>query len=92
MSITTLTNLRDYLTSTLSTDDMRWLVDEMENYMHGSDDTLKPYTMEEVNAMLDEAEANYAAGKGIPDEEAWDEWEEDFARMEQKELEMTEAI
>ena len=87
-----MTNLRDYLTSTLSTDDMRWLVDEMENYMHGSDDTLKPYTMEEVNAMLDEAEANYAAGKGIPDEEAWDEWEEDFARMEQKELEMTEAI
>ncbi len=48
--------------------------------------------MEEVNAMLDEAEANYAAGRGIPDEEAWDEWEEDFARMEQKELEMTEAI
>ncbi len=33
MSITTLTNLRDYLTSTLSTDDMKWLVEEMENYI-----------------------------------------------------------
>ena len=92
MSITTLTNLRDYLTSTLSTDDMRWLVDEMENYMHGSDDTLKPYTMEEVNAMLDEAEANYAAGLGIPHEEVMREWDEEIARMEQEELEMAEAI
>ena len=53
---------------------------------------LKPYTMEEINAMLDEAEANFAAGKGIPDEEAWEEWEEDFARMEQKHYELTEAV
>lgn len=92
MSITTLTNLRDYLTSTLSTNDMKWLVEEMENYMHDSDDTLKPYTMEEVNAMLDEAEANYAAGLGIPNEEVMREWDEEIARMEQEELEMAEAI
>ena len=53
---------------------------------------LRPYTMAEIDAMLDEAEANFAAGKGIPDEEAWDEWEEDFARMEQKHYELTEAV
>lgn len=41
--------------------------------------SLKPYTREEINAMLDEAEANFAAGLGIPDEEAWDEWEEELA-------------
>lgn len=50
--------------------------------------SLKPYTMEEINAMLDEAEANFAAGLGIPDEEAWDEWEEVFSH----EHEMAEAV
>ena len=49
------------------------------NAMKEEETELRPYTMEEINAMLDEAEANFAAGKGIPDEEAWDEWEEDFA-------------
>ena len=32
---------------------------------------LRPYTMEEINAMLDEAEAQ----EGIPDEEAWSDEE-----------------
>lgn len=32
---------------------------------------LKRYTMKEINAMIDEAEAEIAAGKGIPDEEVW---------------------
>ena len=36
---------------------------------------LRPYTMEEINAMLDEAEADFAAGRGIPDEEAWSDEE-----------------
>jgi len=31
------------------------------------------YTMDDINAMLDEAEAEIAAGGGIPDEEAWDD-------------------
>ena len=33
----------------------------------------KRYTKAELNAMLDEAEANFEAGLGIPDEEAWDD-------------------
>ena len=31
----------------------------------------KHHTKAELNAMLDEAEAEIAAGGGIPDEEAW---------------------
>lgn len=47
--------------------------------------SLKPYTKEEINAMLDEAEANFAAGLGIPDEEVWREIEEELAREEAEE-------
>ena len=36
---------------------------------------LRPYTMEEINAMLDEAEADIAAGRMIPEEEAWSDEE-----------------
>ena len=53
---------------------------------------LRPYTMEEVNAMLDEAEAEIAAGLGTPHEEVMREWDEEIARMEQEELETAEAI
>lgn len=42
-------------------------------------------TMEEINARLDEAEAAFDAGLGIPDEEAWDDdAEEDFKYEEPK--------
>ncbi len=50
------------------------------------------YTMEEINAILDVAEADFAAGKGIPDEEVWRKWDEELAREEQKELELAEAV
>lgn len=52
---------------------------------------LKPYTMEEVNAMLDVAEANFAAGRGIPHEEVMQEWDEEIARMEQEAYEPAET-
>ena len=49
------------------------------------ENSLRPYTMEEINAMLDEAEAEIAAGIGIPDEEVWRELEEEFAREDAEE-------
>ncbi len=49
---------------------------------------LKRYTMKEINAMIDEAEAEIAAGKGIPDEEVWRKYDEEFAREEKDTLEM----
>lgn len=53
---------------------------------------MRRYTMDEINAMLDEAEAEIAAGGGIPDEEAWNDLEEELAREEQQEPEMVEAL
>ena len=54
--------------------------------------SLKPYTMEEINAMLDQAEADFAEGKGIPDEEAWDELDRELALEKKEELEMVEVV
>ena len=52
----------------------------------------KRYTKAELNAMLDEAEAEIAAGGGIPDEEAWDDLEEELALQKEEQQEMAEVV
>ena len=44
---------------------------------------MKRYTMAELNATLDEAEADIAAGRVTDHEELMREWEEELAREEQ---------
>ena len=92
MSTAILSSLRDYLTSTLSSADMIWLIEEMKDFMKSSEECLKPMTMEEINARLDQAERNFEAGLGIPHEDVMREWEEELQREEQLELEMNEAV
>jgi len=46
---------------------------------------MKRYTMDDINAMIDEAEANIAAGNVIDDEDVWRELEEEFAREDAEE-------
>jgi hypothetical protein len=41
--------------------------------------TLRPFTQEELDARLDAAEANIAAGNVIDSEDVWRELEEEFA-------------
>lgn len=48
----------------------------------------KHHTKAELNAMLDEAEARFEAGLGIPHEEVMREMDEEIERWEQEELEM----
>jgi hypothetical protein len=45
--------------------------------------------MDEINAMIDAAEADIAAGRLIDDEDAW---EEDFMLMDRRKKEMAEAV
>ena len=49
---------------------------------------MKRYTMDDINAMLDEAERQIAAGETIPDEEVWRKYDEELAFEEQEELEL----
>ena len=41
-------------------------------------ENLKPYTMEEINAMIDESEADIRAGRIIPSEQVFREIREEF--------------
>ena len=98
MSTTALTGLLEYLYGTLSTSDMRWVAEQLADHAKQQEEhPLKRYTMEEINAMLDEAEAEAAAGGGISHEEAMREWEEEIEREERElvskeELELAEAV
>ena len=83
MSTTALQGLLEYLYGTLTPKDMCWVADHLIDHAQRSSEPLKRLTMEEVNAMLDEAEANFAAGRTIPHEEVMRRWDEEIAQMEQ---------
>ena len=53
--------------------------------------TLRPFTMEELNAVADQAEADFAAGKGTPHEEVLREMDEEIERWEQEERQYATA-
>ena len=87
MSTTALTGLRDYLTGTLSNSNMIWLATQLTEFVkkQQQEPPIRRYTMDEVNAMLDEAEADIAAGRVLSEEEVMREWEEELEREEQEE-------
>ena len=67
------------------------IIDSMKNRCPAKaeqTDDFRPYSMAEIDDMLDEAEAEISAGKGIPDEEVWKKYEEEFALEEQETLKM----
>ena len=82
MSEATLSNLLEYLYETLTPSDKRWVGERLIKYADYEEEPVKPYTKEEINAMLDEAERDFAAGLGIPDEDVFRELEEEFEKEE----------
>ena len=90
MGTTALTGLRDYLVGTLNAGSLYWLAAELTEYAKKMDvHHLKPYTMEEINAMIDQSERDSVAGLGQDSEEMFGELEEEFAR---EELNLVEAV
>jgi hypothetical protein len=53
---------------------------------------MKRYTMDDINAMIDKAEHQIAAGETISHEDMMRKWEEEMEREEQEELEMAEMV
>lgn len=85
MNTTALHGLLDYLYGTLSPQNMRWVADHLIEQADKVEPVeLKRYTMDEINAMLDEAEANFEAGRGIPHEESMRRWKEKIAKKKQE--------
>ena len=62
MSTTTLNSLLDYLTGALSTDNKQWLADRLYEQVREQESS-EPYTMDEIETMLREAEEDFAAGR-----------------------------
>ena len=72
MSTATLTSLLDYLYGTLSTSNMRWVGERLiEHAQKEEDERLRPFTMEEIDSMLDEAEAAFEDGDYLTNEEVF---------------------
>jgi len=72
MSTATLTSLLEYLYGTLTTDNMRWVGEHLIEHANQQEEhRMKPYTMDEINAMLDEAEAAFEAGDYLTNDEVF---------------------
>ena len=65
----------------LTPDTKRWLGEKLIEASEAEEEHLTPYTMEEINAWIDQAEADFAAGRGIPAEEADKEMEKFLATL-----------
>jgi hypothetical protein len=92
MSTAALTNLRDYLTGTLSPANMLWLSEELADFAKKKAAPPCRLTLKEMNAILDRAEEEIAAGIGTPDEETWRKYDEEFAREEQEKFERADVV
>lgn len=72
MSTATLTSLLDYLYGTLSPSNMRWVGEHLIEYSKKEEsEQLRPYTMQEIDDMLDEAEAAFKAGDYLTNDEVF---------------------
>ena len=72
MSTATLTSLLDYLFGTLSPSNMRWVGEHLiEQAERREKEELRPFTMKEIDAMLDDAEAAFDAGVFLTQDEVF---------------------
>ncbi len=94
MSTQAMAGLRDYLTGTLSTSDMMWLVEELTSYVR-KDAALEPYTIEELHARIAKSERDFAEGRYIASKELFGDLDKEFHFLEKEEVEglqLAEAV
>ena len=80
MSTAALTGLLEYLYGTLSPSNMRWVGEHLIEFSKKEEnEQLRPYSMEEIDNMLDEAEAAFEAGDYLTNDEVFHHCEETIA-------------
>ncbi|MBQ9473951.1 MAG: hypothetical protein IJU81_06040 [Bacteroidales bacterium] len=88
MSTALLNNLLEYLYGTLSPSNMRWVAGHLiEHAKKVEEASLKPYTMDEINARIDQAERDSAEGRFRPIEDVFQEWGMEYAAEETSKVE-----
>lgn len=83
MSEATLNNLLEYLYGTLTPSNMRWVGEHLIKYANHTEETTKPYTMEEINARIAQSERDSAEGRVYDFDDAICELEEELAHDEE---------
>lgn len=87
MSTAAYNGLLDFLCGTLTPEDMLRMGEQLiERAKIQYEPPRKPYTMDEINAMIDESEREIAAGIGFSGEEVFRELEEEIQREEAEEM------
>jgi hypothetical protein len=76
MSRELLINMREYILKNLSYEERMWLIGELED--SGWEDLSCPYTKEELNARIDQAEREIANGECTPSDEFFRELDQEF--------------
>ena len=72
MSTSALTGLLEYLYGTLSPSNMRWVGEHLIEYANKEEkERLRPYTMQEIDNMLDEDEKAFEAGDYLTNDEVF---------------------
>lgn len=73
METTRLNNLLDYLYRTLTPHNMRWVGERLIEHAikEEEDEQLRPYTMQEIDSMLNDAETAFEAGDFLTNEEVF---------------------
>lgn len=83
MSTVTLQNLLDYLKGTLSSSNMLWLSERLQECAkEKNDQPLKPYTIEEIHARIAQSEMDSVQGRVYEFGDVIREIEEEFALEE----------
>ena len=82
MSTAVLTSLLDYLYGTLSPSNMRWVAAHLMEQADKEERQVKPYTMEEIYAMVEGGERDFEAGRVFTTEEVIDYCKKELAKLE----------
>ena len=90
MTQAVLTNLLNYLQGTLSPSNMRWIGEHLIECAD-KEESLKPYTMEEIHNRIAQSELDIAEGRVYDFDEVIRELEEEFEIADQKQ-EIAEAV
>ncbi|MBQ7495150.1 MAG: hypothetical protein IJT75_05260 [Bacteroidaceae bacterium] len=92
MSTIALNGLFEYITNSLSEEELIWLVTELNTVTSKSLRKLEPYSMEEINARIDESERQIAAGECSTTEEVFSRIRSKYEQKAAGQLEEAMAV
>ena len=82
MSTATLTSLLEFLYGTLTPSNQKWLGEHLIEHSEKAEDPMRPYTMEEIDTMLEESEHDFEAGNCYSTEEVLKMCEKSLLQLE----------